>query len=164
MVDDHDTEYMRHALPVIARQFFGDPGQDWLDDACKKLNTTWRSATYKDLLMVEEKLQGLQEAARGIPAEAAEPSVEPQPAADRDVLKEIAEEKITPDQVQYLEEQAAQYRLNPMELAALARNYGADNLAELKDVDYSRLVRDILKAGTMAGRQKPRRGEIRNRG
>ena len=81
-----------------------------------------------------------------LPIAVPEPQETAEPLGDRNILQEIADDRITDDQVRHIEELAHQYAVDALALAPMLEAYGAKELIELKEAHYRELVGDIIRS------------------
>ena len=134
-------------ISLLRRRLNNDEAHEWLKARLAELGTTWTTATKAQLRAIAIELIKLRVA---IP-EAQETA---EPIAERNVLQEIADDRITDDQVRHLEQLAHQYGVDALALAPMLGAYEAKELIELKSVHYRALVADILRLGVGAARRR----------
>src|SRR5271156_6712473 len=102
--EEHDQpSTQREALVRLVKPRFGDDaGREWLKARLAELGTTWTSATKAELRAIAIELIKLRIAIH-------EPQETAEPTGDLNVLQEIADERITAEQIQQVQALAHQY-------------------------------------------------------
>src|SRR5277367_959088 len=93
----------REALVRLVRSRLGDEaGREWLKTRLAELGTTWTTATKAQVRTIAIELLKLR-------AAAPEPEETAKPIGECNVLQEIADERITAEQIQQIQDLAHQY-------------------------------------------------------
>src|SRR5271166_4287287 len=109
---DSQPDAQRRAIVSLLRRRLDDAeAPEWLLARLKEQGTTWKAATRQQLKAIALRVLKLPMRAQSEPEEPAEP------VGDRNVLQEIADDRITDDQVRHLEQLAHQYGVDELALA-----------------------------------------------
>ena len=138
---DSQPDGQRRAIVSLLRRRLDDAdAREWLLARLKEQRTTWKAATRQQLKAIALDVLKLPMRAQSGPEEPAEP------VGDRNVLQEIADERITAEQIQQVQDLAHQYGVDALALVPMLEAYGAKELTELKDLHYRALLGDIIRS------------------